>query len=81
MLKSSWPLGYVLSFGEGHAGDLPGNARLHLNAVYRLDVANCRDLQWNIFCDRIDRANRNRVSPGRVCFCRYASAGCHRKTR
>ena len=41
-------LGYVLSFDEVDAVDLPGNARLHLDAVDRLDIADCRDLQGNI---------------------------------
>ena len=72
--------GYILSFHEGNTVDRPGDARLYLDAVHRLDIADCRDLQRNIFQDRADCANRNRLSGRGIRLGRYAGAGCQRKT-
>jgi hypothetical protein len=69
---------HALSFRKGDPIDLSGHARLHLNVVHRLDIANGSNFQRDIFRDCANRANRYGLG-NRVRLSRYASAGCQRK--
>ncbi len=56
---------YVLSFVKGNAVDLSGNAGLYLDAVDRLDIADCRNFQGNVRGDGPHRANWYRLRRAR----------------
>jgi hypothetical protein len=74
------PSGYVLSFGEGNAVDLSGNARLYFDAIHCLDIADSRNFQRNVSGDCPNGANRYRLRRARAVLGRYAGAGRHKKT-
>ena len=69
---------YILSFGEGNAVDLSRNARLYINAIHCLDIADRRDFHGNVSGNSPNGANRYRLRRARLG--RYPGAGRHKKT-